>query len=367
MRFLFSCHWDDCDLSLFVDWLDHIEIGSNTLQAEKKEDTMVSSGGSTAKPDPRAEARAAALSAAEARLRPPPSYDTVVSSSVSTSTAPISCSSGTTASPNPNSNPLFAGGRTIPSQAAVDNWRSSDKEDRELRLKFGRLLDRGIVRDNGYKQSLEAVETLIKIASNIQNSDDPKYRTLKASNSLLKNKVLSVKGGQDYLIALGFRTQAIDFTQHFVFHKTLKRMHELEIGVATLKDHVDNLQKRVDNSSKSVIAHAQEEAARKANALREIEADRDLVKARVERERIVREAREKAESEKAAREAQAEAEGVVEAVEDDRIDMLEAVTRDDGDSHAEAEGEDEEDEELPSYREDRDSRRWGGPGRRLGA
>ncbi len=33
-----------------------------------------------------------------------------------------------------------------------------EKDDRESRLQFGRLLDRGIVRDNGYRQSAEAVE-----------------------------------------------------------------------------------------------------------------------------------------------------------------------------------------------------------------
>ncbi|WWD21439.1 hypothetical protein CI109_105924 [Kwoniella shandongensis] len=309
--------------------------------------------------DPRTEARAAALAAAEARLRPPPSYDAIA-------VDPESSTSTSSPGASQSSNPLFGGGRT--SALPVDNYKPTEKEDRELRVKFGRLLDRGIVRDNGYKQSLEAVETLIKIATNIQNSDDPKYRTLKASNTLLKNKVLAVKGGQDYLIALGFRTQAIDFTHHFVFQKTLKKMHELEIGVTTLKDHVEALQKRVENSSKSAIAHAQEEAARKANALREIEADRDLVKTRVERERIVREAREKAEREKVEREAQVEAENVVQAVEDDRIDMLEAVTRDeDNGDNGEEEEEEDEDDELPSYREDRDSRRWGGPGRRLGA
>lgn len=33
-----------------------------------------------------------------------------------------------------------------------------DKEERELKLKFGKLLDCGIVRDNGYKESVEVVE-----------------------------------------------------------------------------------------------------------------------------------------------------------------------------------------------------------------
>lgn len=42
----------------------------------------------------------------------------------------------------------------------------------------------------------------MKIANNILSSDDPKYRTIKATNGMLQKKVLSVKGGHDYIIAV---------------------------------------------------------------------------------------------------------------------------------------------------------------------
>lgn len=45
-------------------------------------------------------------------------------------------------------------------------------------------------------------QTLLSIARNIQNSNDPKYRDLKENNKTLQNKVLSLKGGHDYLIAV---------------------------------------------------------------------------------------------------------------------------------------------------------------------
>jgi hypothetical protein len=40
------------------------------------------------------------------------------------------------------------------------------------------------------------------IANNILNNNDPKYRTLKSTSKVLSNKVLNVKGGHDYLIAV---------------------------------------------------------------------------------------------------------------------------------------------------------------------
>jgi len=50
--------------------------------------------------------------------------------------------------------------------------------------------------------SKSSQQILLKIANNILNSSDPKFRTLKASNAMLKNKVLSAKGGHDYMIAV---------------------------------------------------------------------------------------------------------------------------------------------------------------------
>ena len=81
---------------------------------------------STVKP-PLSADRFAALAAAEARLRGEPS--------------------------NSETDP----GTALKPKEEV--WTGPDEKiDRETRLKFGRLIDRGIVRDNGYRQSAEAVE-----------------------------------------------------------------------------------------------------------------------------------------------------------------------------------------------------------------
>ena len=95
--------------------------------------------------------RLAVLVAAEARLRgDQPSPDTL-----SPDASTLDPSTSTAPSPSLTTNGQV-GREGLTKQ---ESWNGLDeKEDRELRIKFGRLLDRGIVRDNGYKQSAEAVE-----------------------------------------------------------------------------------------------------------------------------------------------------------------------------------------------------------------
>ncbi|WWC86995.1 uncharacterized protein L201_001877 [Kwoniella dendrophila CBS 6074] len=344
------------------------------------------------------ERRAAALAAIEARFRPPPSYDeiqdqTEPSATLSSTTTPDPSSSNTPRlSPPPaiRQTPAAQAGQAranalanSSSRSQDQNWRPTEKEDREIRIKFMRLLDRGIVRDNNYANSADAVETLLKISNNILTSNETKYRTIKASNSTIKNKVLDVKGGHDYLIALGFRTQTVDFTLNYMFSATIKKMHELQIGADVLQEHLKSLQERVELSKQSKIYGATVEAARKATALADIEADREAVRNRAIRERINREAREAKEREDKERETQNQAEMLVDRDDEERREMRDAVIRpqipattatpagnqtedQEEENEEREEEEEEEDSELPTYMEDRESRNWGGPGRRLG-
>jgi hypothetical protein len=53
------------------------------------------------------------------------------------------------------------------------------------------VVERGTSADN---------QTLLTIATNIHNSSDPKYRSIKGDNGLLKRKVMGVIGGRDFMI-----------------------------------------------------------------------------------------------------------------------------------------------------------------------
>ncbi|CAK9782704.1 hypothetical protein CC85DRAFT_285581 [Cutaneotrichosporon oleaginosum] len=212
------------------------------------------------------------LAAIQARLAPAPAPD-------AESTSPPSGSGGST--------PLFAAPRHLPKA-----WtRPSEREDREKRRELARVLQRTIVRDSGYQQAATCVETLVKIASNIQTSPDPKYRTLKGDNAALKTKVFSVPGGREFLILMGFRVQTADFVQSFVLDQTDRRMYELGLAADVLKEALPDLQARVAGTNLSKTSHKAEEAARIAAAKRQIEDDRNAVKDRVERERVARDAR----------------------------------------------------------------------------
>ncbi|ODN86324.1 hypothetical protein L198_07343 [Cryptococcus wingfieldii CBS 7118] len=296
--------------------------------------------------------REAALAAAEARLNPPPQ-----TSDAAAQAAPASAS----ASPS-GTRPLFA-----PAP------RHTEKEERDLTIKFNRLLDRGIIRDNSYQDAAEAVETLIKISTNILNSDDPKFRQIKASNGMLQKKVLAVKGGHDYLIALGFRTQTADFTKTYMFQKSLRSVHELEIGTRILQDHLSTLQSRVSASAQSRLSHAQAEAARRAAALAEIEADRDSVRLRALREKVGREAREREarEKEEALKDAEGAGMGMGEGEGEGEVDAQGTARRE---GVVSIEQDEDEDEDEDSEEEDHvgyaaasgvNESYWG-DGRRLG-
>ena len=137
-------------------------------------------------------------------------------------------------------------------------------------------------------------QTLLKISDNIlSNTDEPKFRDIKATNPSLQNKVLSVKGGHEYMIAvshvaplqkalscsaspapakvgevtdslpqLGFRIVTQEFVKHYVLNLSLKRMHEMVIGAEVLQTHVSLpshsiplIHARPDNHSTLVDVH----------------------------------------------------------------------------------------------------------------
>jgi hypothetical protein len=61
------------------------------------------------------------------------------------------------------------------------------------------------------------VEALTRIVKNVvEHPGEEKYRRLKTTNEAFKAKVLAAKGGEEYLLAAGWRSETIDFTRHLV-------------------------------------------------------------------------------------------------------------------------------------------------------
>jgi hypothetical protein len=126
-----------------------------------------------------------------------------------------------------------------------------------------------------------------------------------------------------------------------------------------------DLRSRLSSVTASTTNHQSEESARRARALADYEADRDIVKQRVIREKYAREARER----KAKEDAEAAAAGDGEGVDLQSGHQLQSQQYDDDDEEEEeveeeSEDEDEEDEDG-SKRYARQMRR-AGKGQRLG-
>ncbi|KAL7420853.1 hypothetical protein Q5752_004806 [Cryptotrichosporon argae] len=238
--------------------------------------------------------RQAAVAAAEARLaRPAPPGEP----SATPSPAPASA-----AAPAPNAALALAPARRSPpatfslaisTKPSTPAWTvPTPEEDATRRAELGRVLMRTVVRHAAYASAVTCVETLIKISQNITASSDLKYRDLRASNGALKSKVLDVPGGHDYMILMGFRTETRGFEKHYIVQQTPRRAHELRIATEALQDLLPVLQQRAKTKTAADENAKKADAARVAAALREIEADREAVRARAERERFAREARE---------------------------------------------------------------------------
>lgn len=62
-----------------------------------------------------------------------------------------------------------------------------------------------------------AVETLTTLVQNVlREPGNEKFRRVRATNETFKARLLSVKGGEEFLKVLGFRDQTIDFTRFLV-------------------------------------------------------------------------------------------------------------------------------------------------------
>ena len=122
---------------------------------------------------------------------------------------------------------------------------------------------------------------------------------------------------------LGFRVATVDFVRHYLFRNSVKSSWELGIGADTLAEHVrighslaactshcrlehlgqpvsqlpvakltctqlSSLQERATNAALAAQAHRTAESSRVAAALAQIEADRDSVRNRAARDKLMR-------------------------------------------------------------------------------
>ncbi|KAJ7781208.1 hypothetical protein B0H16DRAFT_1497439 [Mycena metata] len=164
--------------------------------------------------------------------------------------------------------------------------------DHELRQKFRRLIDPGILRRNPENQALASLKTLLTICENIlREPDEPKFQKFKPTNSLIKRNLIDPKGTVEYARELGFNPEVVDFQPYYQWRQTPKRMHALRIGAEMLQEAVS-----LGSEKEARMAQAKKEEKAAADAVAEkirlaYEDDRKMKLMRDELEKERRDAR----------------------------------------------------------------------------
>ena len=126
--------------------------------------------------------------------------------------------------------------------------------------------------------AMAAIELLLKLANNIiANPDEPKYRQFRSNNPKIRQAILRCPGGQDVLLALGFRTKVVEFEEHWVADETPVLIRTLAESVVVLQNYRDLEQIKIDRLAKvreQKLAGANDERQKILMQIKEDEAER---------------------------------------------------------------------------------------------
>ena len=98
--------------------------------------------------------------------------------------------------------------------------------------------------------ALQAIEVLDKLAANIlANPSEPKYLRIRANNPSISRKVLHFPGGNDVLLAMGFRTTVADFEEYWVCDASSTQLRILNETQQLLRHYRQLLQTKVEHAA----------------------------------------------------------------------------------------------------------------------
>ncbi|KAG5651354.1 hypothetical protein H0H81_008971 [Sphagnurus paluster] len=124
--------------------------------------------------------------------------------------------------------------------------------EHEHRQAFRRLIDPGIMRPNSKEQAVASLKILLTIAENLlREPDNPKFQQFKPTNGTIKKNLVDPKGTLEYAIELGFRPEVKNFQPYYTFNP--RRMNDLRIGTAILKEFVDLENERAQRAERSKV------------------------------------------------------------------------------------------------------------------
>jgi len=122
--------------------------------------------------------------------------------------------------------------------------------EHELRQKFRRLIDPGILRPNASQQAVTSLKLLLKISENIlSDPDNTKFHQFKPTNSVIKRDLIDPKGTVEYARELGFYPEVRDFQPYYSFNP--RRIHQLRIGADMLREALTLVSEREERAAQA--------------------------------------------------------------------------------------------------------------------
>lgn len=137
-----------------------------------------------------------------------------------------------------------------------------------------RVLDTKIAQLDG-PMALTAIRMASKLATNIiAHPGDPKFLRIKVSNPALQRSLGKVIGGQELLLAMGFRTVVEQFEEYWSLEPTPLAVRILEAAREGFLRYEQSIEARAEQKARVRQETVSGTNAHREQILREIEADK---------------------------------------------------------------------------------------------
>ncbi|KAI8910527.1 hypothetical protein DFJ77DRAFT_470046 [Powellomyces hirtus] len=140
-------------------------------------------------------------------------------------------------------------------------------------VKFRRLVDSGILRDNSGAAGLACLETLITLVRNALTGD-AKYQSVRENNGAFKQKVIKAQCGQEALVEMGLIRKVTQFEAVWTFPADLEH-DKLRLVLKIMEEYQEKALERKDREARTAKQKLEEEKIRRAQVLELIEEDRE--------------------------------------------------------------------------------------------
>ena len=137
-----------------------------------------------------------------------------------------------------------------------------------------RALDSKICEEDA-PAALAAIATTITLVNNVINHpDEPKYRKVRSNNPGISKKLLHCPGGQDLLLALGFRTKVMDFEEFWMVDDSPVLFRVFAECLIVLERYRELVEYKIEKNAKERRERLANMNDDRARVLADIEADK---------------------------------------------------------------------------------------------